>query len=171
MDLNNSSQKNNKNPAQLPEGWDYKTFGDLFKESKMIVEDLGYCPKIYSVTNKGIQLREGKYTKELSKSTSKYKIAKRGDMVFGLSREIPNLDVFPDSFGAFSPAYIIYSPSDYRIGLLVGCIMRLKLMEQVDILKGGAREGKTLDKEKLQTKRFAIPKDELLNTLWGMDHN
>lgn len=158
----NLNTKNN-----LPSGWNFKSFGDLFKESKTNVESLGYCPKIYSVTNLGIQLREGKYTKELSKSTAKYKIANRGDMVFGLSREIPNLDVFSDSIGAFSPAYIIYTPIDYRIGLLVGCIMRLKLMEQIDILKGGAREGKTLDKEKLQTKLFAIPDDEQLNKLWN----
>lgn len=40
-------------------------------------------------------------------------------------------------------------------------------MEQIDILKGGAREGKTLDKEKLQTKLFAIPDDEQLNKLWN----
>lgn len=117
----NLNTKNN-----LPSGWNFKSFGDLFKESKTNVESLGYCPKVYSVTNLGIQLREGKYTKELSKSTAKYKIANRGDMVFGLSREIPNLDVFSDSIGAFSPAYIIYTPIDYRIGLLVGCIMRLK---------------------------------------------
>lgn len=166
IDFNFSSNTKNTKSSKLPEGWSYKTFGELFTESKMNVESLGYCPKVYSVTNLGIQLREGKYTKELSKSTSKYKVAQRGDMVFGLSREIPNLDVFSDALGAFSPAYILYSPTDYRIGLLVGCVMRLKLMEQTDILKGGAREGKTLDKEKLQTKKFAIPSDNLLNKLW-----
>lgn len=164
IDLNTTGKS--KKSKKIPEGWSFKRFGELFTESKMNVESLGYCPKVYSVTNLGIQLREGKYTKELSKSSAKYKIAKRGDMVFGLSREIPNLDVFSDELGAFSPAYIIYSPVDYRIGLLIGCIMRLKLMEQTDILRGGAREGKTLDKDKLQTKIFSIPNNEILNQLW-----
>jgi len=89
-------------------------------------------------------------------------------MVFGLSREIPNLDVFSDYIGAFSPAYIIYTPNDYRLGLMIGCIMRLKLMEQTDILKGGAREGKTLDKDKLATKTFPIPNIDGLNKLWDL---
>ena len=89
-------------------------------------------------------------------------------MVFGLSREIPNLDVFSDNIGAFSPAYIIYTPNDYRLGLMIGCIMRLKLMEQTDILKGGAREGKTLDKDKLATKTFPIPNIGALNKLWDL---
>ncbi len=168
IDLELNSNGNRLNIDKLPEGWSYKTFGELFTESKANVESIGYCPKVYSVTNLGIQLREGKYTKELSKSTSKYKIAKRGDMVFGLSREIPNLDVFSDNIGAFSPAYIIYTPNDYRLGLMIGCIMRLKLMEQTDILKGGAREGKTLDKDKLATKTFPIPNIGALNKLWDL---
>lgn len=156
-----------KSPLGLiPKGWQAKTFGEIFEERKENVEDIGYCPKVYSVTNLGIQLREGKYTKELSKSTAKYKIAHCGDMVFGLSREIPNLDVFTDTIGAFSPAYHIYNPKDIRLGLMIGCIMRLKLMEQTDILKGGAREGRTLDKDKLQTKLFAIPSEDILNSLW-----
>jgi type I restriction enzyme M protein len=168
IDLELNSNSNRLNTEKLPEGWSYKTFGEIFTESKANVESIGYCPSVYSVTNMGIQLREGKYTKELSKSTSKYKIAKRGDMVFGLSREIPNLDVFSDNIGAFSPAYIIYTPNDYRLGLMIGCIMRLKLMEQTDILKGGAREGKTLDKDKLATKTFAIPNIGALNKLWDL---
>jgi type I restriction enzyme M protein len=161
-------EKINSTLGLIPIGWQVKTFGEIFEESKENVEDLGYCPKVYSVTNLGIQLREGKYTKELSKSTSKYKIAHCGDMVFGLSREIPNLDVFTDTIGAFSPAYTIFSPKDIRLGLMIGCIMRLKLMEQTDILKGGAREGKTLDKDRLLTKKFAIPGNEQLDQLWEL---
>jgi hypothetical protein len=150
----------------IPKGWRIFSFEDLFKERKTKVEDEEQCPKIYSVTNLGIQTREGKYTKELSNSTNHYKIAYYGDIVFGLSRDIPNLGVFPDEIGAFSPAYTIYSPKDARIGLIVGSILRLKLMEQVDILKGGAREGKTLDKEKLKKKKFVIPSEEELSILW-----
>ena len=150
----------------IPKGWQVKAFGEIFEERNERVEAVGYCPKLYSVTNLGIQLREGKYTKELSRSTSKYKIAYCGDMVFGLSREIPNLDVFTSQIGAFSPAYYIYFPKDIRLGLMIGCIMRLKIMEQTDILKGGAREGRTLDKDKLMMKKFAIPSDEQLSLLW-----
>jgi len=45
--------------------------------------------------------------------------------------------------------------------------MRLKLMEQTDILKVGAREGRGLDKEKLLKKLFVVPPDTLLDSLWG----
>ena len=46
-----------------------------------------------------------------------------------------NLDVLLDKQGAFSGAYHIYAPKDIRIGLIVGAIMRLKLMEQTDIYR------------------------------------
>lgn len=93
-------------------------------------------------------------------------VAFRGDMVFGLSREIPNLDVFVDDAGAVSPAYSVYQPKDIRIGLIVGSLMRLKLMEQTDILKGGAREGRGLDKNRLMRKSFALPNSSILEDLW-----
>jgi hypothetical protein len=152
--------------GNIPKGWEVKAFGDIFEERSRSVKEEGYCPSIYSVTNSGIQLREGKYSKELSKSTANYKIAFCGDMVFGLSRQIPNLDVFMADKGAFSPAYTIYSPKDIRIGLIIGCIMRLKLMEQTDILKGGAREGRGLDKTKLLKKLFVLPADNQLMAQW-----
>ncbi len=146
-----------------------RRFGDLFKERKLKVKDIGFCPKIYSLTNNGIVGREGKYTKELAKSNEGYKVAFEGDMVFGLSREIPNLDVFMEKQGAFSGAYHIFSPYDIRIGIIIGTIMRLKLMEQTDILKGGAREGRGLDIEKLLSKTFFVPKKNELDRLWGED--
>ena len=77
-------------------------------------------------------------------------------MVFGLSREIPNLDVLKEKQGAFSGAYHIFSPFEIRIGIIIGTIMRLKLLEQVDILKGGAREGRGLDKDKLLRKKCIL---------------
>lgn len=170
LDLNYKSSNQDVRKTELgeiPQSWSVKTFDSLFTERKQKIEDAGHCPQIYSVTNLGIQSREGKYSKELSKDNKNYKIAYYGDMVFGLSREIPNLDVFTDKIGAFSPAYSIFKPNDIRIGFIVGSIMRLKLMEQIDILKGGAREGKTLDKDKLKQKKFAIPSEEELSLLWG----
>jgi len=53
--------------GEVPNGWQKKAFGDLFEERNTSVKEEGYCPLIYSVTNSGIQLREGKYSKELSK--------------------------------------------------------------------------------------------------------
>lgn len=143
-----------------------KTFSELFSERSLKVKDIKYVPEVFSVTNNGIQPREGNFTKELSKSNQNYKVAFKGDMVFGLSREIPNLDVLMAESGAFSPAYTIYEPIDVRIGIIVGSIMRLKLMEQTNILKGGAREGRGLDKDKLSQKVFHIPTDESLDLLW-----
>lgn len=145
--------------GKIPSNWEIKTFEELFSERNEKVKDLGYCPPIYSVTNNGIQEREGKFSKTLSKSTQNYKVIHKGDMVFGLSREIPNLDVFKEEIGAVSQAYSVYQPIDYRVGMIVGGLMRLRLMEQVDLLKGGAREGRGLDKGKLMKKQFALPSD------------
>ncbi|MBI5194814.1 MAG: SAM-dependent DNA methyltransferase [Nitrospirae bacterium] len=154
--------------GRMPKDWIIKSFDELFEESSIKVDDLNFSPPIYSVTNAGIQLREEKYTKALSKDISGYKVAYFGDMVFGLSREIPNLDVFNDEIGAFSGAYHIFRPRDFRIGIIVGTVMRLKLNEQTDLLKGGAREGRGLDKDKLKKKKFAIPPHDKLNLIWDM---
>ncbi|MEX2335711.1 MAG: hypothetical protein WD555_00395 [Fulvivirga sp.] len=156
--------------GKIPANWSVKSFEELFEERTLKVKELGYCPPIYSVTNLGILPRDGKYTKELSQSTENYKIAYKGDMVFGLSREIPNLDVLTHDEGAFSGAYSIYAPADKRVGMLVGKIMRLKLMEQTDLLKGGAREGRGLDKGRLLQKQFAIPPANELSQLWGIKY-
>jgi type I restriction enzyme M protein len=155
--------KQNMINKKIPEGWELKKFKDIFEERKLTVKEHGFCPSVYSLTNSGIQQREGNFSKELSKSSDGYKVALRGDMVFGLSREIPNLDVFTDEVGAFSPAYSVFKPNDIRLGLIIGCLMRLKLMEQIDILKGGAREGRGLDKEKLKQKEYILPNNEELN--------
>ena len=152
--------------GKIPNGWSIKKFGDLFEESSLRVKDINYSPSIYSVTNSGIQAREEKFTKKLSKSIMNYKVAYAGDMVFGLSREIPNLDVFMYEVGAFSGAYNVFRPLDFRIGIIVGSIMRLKINEQTDLLKGGAREGRGLNKEKLKKKIFVLPTEEILNQLW-----
>ncbi|MAO65311.1 MAG: DNA methyltransferase [Balneola sp.] len=156
-----------RNSGKVKEGWKLVEFGKIFTKRSLRVKDLGYCPKLYSMTNNGIQPREGNFSKDLSSNKDNYKIAYEGDMVFGLSREIPNLDVFKDSIGAFSGAYHVYSPNDIRLGLIIGSIMRLKIMEQTDILKGGAREGRGLDKDKLSKKPFVIPGENLLDNFWS----
>ena len=152
---------------EVIDGWEVKTFGELFTERKLFVREIGYCPEILSVTNMGIQSREEKYTKELSKSLDNYKVAYFGDMVFGLSREIPNLDVLKRKDGAFSPAYSVYSPHDARIGIIIGDLMRMKLMQQTDLLKGGAREGRGLDKNRLKQKKYLLPSTANLDFVWG----
>lgn len=154
--------------GNIPEEWSVKSFDELFIESNTKVKDLNIVPPLYSVTNAGIQLREDKYTKSLSNDIQSNKVAYLGDMVFGLSREIPNLDVFRDEVGAFSGAYHIFRPRDKRIGIIVGSIMRLKLNEQIDILKGGAREGRGLDKDKLKKKLFAVPPLDKLDLIWEL---
>lgn len=45
IDLELNSNGNRLNIDKLPEGWSYKTFGELFTESKANVESIGYCLK------------------------------------------------------------------------------------------------------------------------------
>lgn len=87
-------------------------------------------------------------------------------MIFGLSREIPNFDVLLEDEGAFSPAYHVFTPKNAALGVMIGLLMRFRLMEQTDILKRGAREGRTLDKEKLLRKQFSLPNQEEVKKLW-----
>ena len=49
-----------------------------------------------------------------------------------------------------------------------GKLLRMKLNEQINILKGGAREGRGLDKDNFYGKKFIVPSSEDLNMLWSI---
>lgn len=93
----------------LPEGWRKVALSEVFepKNERAGSEQI----REFSSSNQGIHPRDEKYKKQLSKDTSKNKVASRGDFVFGLSRKVLNFGMMQEEIGAFSPAYRVYSVS------------------------------------------------------------
>ncbi|NYI48835.1 restriction endonuclease subunit S [Macellibacteroides fermentans] len=142
--------------GMIPEGWRVVTLSSFitpFTEKVLA----GSLPE-YSVTNNGIIPRSGKYKKQLSSSTSKNKVLRKFNLVFGMSREILNWGIMLDEIGGVSSAYNIYSIDDNVINpLYLKYYMESKISYFNDLIGTAAREGQALDKGGLDNKLILVP--------------
>ena len=142
--------------GMIPEGWKVLNFNSFITPLNDKVH-AGSLPE-YSVTNNGIIPRSKKFSKQLSSSTSKNKIVKFNNIVFGMSREILNWGIMQDQIGSVSSAYHVYAINESIIPPLY-----LKfLMESMpayfnDLIGTASREGQSLDKGALMNKLVYIP--------------
>ena len=124
----------------VPQGWATPPFSELMTGSKERVGDR--IVPAYSSTNDGVFPRDERFTKDLSRSQAKNLLIRRGDLVFGLSREILNFGVMHDEVGAVSPVYKIFRP---RGPLLTERYVETMIRERVSyyrqIVKSSSREG------------------------------
>lgn len=127
----------------VPQGWATPPFSELMTGSKERVGDR--IVPAYSSTNEGVFPRDERFTKDLSKSQAKNLLIRRGDLVFGLSREILNFGVMHDEIGAVSPVYKIFRP---RGPLLTARYVETMIRERVgyyrQIVKSSSREGQSV---------------------------
>ena len=147
--------------GKIPEGWNMVSFETFISESqdKVIV---GTYPA-YSVTNNGITPRTEKFKKQLSKATSKEKILRKDDLVFGMSRQILNWGVMQDEIGGVSSAYHVYRIDKERVDptylryFISGYQSYFR-----DLIGTAAREGQSLDKGALMNKKLFVPSEDIL---------
>lgn len=142
--------------GMIPEGWRVVSFKDFIEVSteKAPVD----CYPEYSVTNNGIIPRNTKFNKKLSKSSSKNKVLKKNDLVFGMSREILNWGIMEDEVGGVSSAYNVYK---IDMGIVSPTYLRLYMKARISdfnsLIGTAAREGQSLDKGQLLQKQIYIP--------------
>ena len=147
--------------GKIPEGWRVLPFSEFVQISNERV-DSEYIPE-FSVTNTGIIPRDAKFNKQLSASSLNNKIIRKGDLVFGMSREILNWGVMNDVVGGVSSAYTVYK-IDKQV--MDEDFLRLYIQHHPDyfkdLIKPAAREGQGIDKKVLASKKVYIPED----TIW-----
>ena len=149
--------------GMIPEGWNMMSFESFISESqdKAMV---GTYPA-YSVTNNGITPRTEKFKKQLSKATSKEKILRKDDLVFGMSRQILNWGIMQDEIGSVSSAYHVYKIDKERT-----CPTYLRYFIKGyetyfrDLIGTAAREGQSLDKGALMNKKLLVPSKDILRS-------
>lgn len=101
---------------------DFEPFGGVMPSDWRVVQFSSFLtPRIektsdpsiplYSVTDVGILPREEKFKKALSKASTKNKIIRETDIVFGMSREILNWGIMRSPIGAVSSAYNVFAVS------------------------------------------------------------
>ena len=107
----------------------------------------------YSVTDTGIHPRSLKFRKNLSATSSKNKIARKDDLVFGISRRILNWGLFDAEIGEVSSAYRVYSISDVPPEYVARYIARYQYAF-TDIIKPSSREGQGIMPGALMAKKL-----------------
>ena len=155
--------------GEIPEGWRVMSFHDILTPRVEKSSD----PTIpeYSVTNGGIQPRNEKFKKKLSASTSKNKIIRRYDLVFGMSREILNWGLMKEEIGGVSSAYNVFSVGKHVNPFYLESFISHHPSYFKDIIKPAAREGQGIDKPALFTKHLYIPSPELLEQFYRIEES
>lgn len=125
--------------------------------SSILEEQREKCPSRtnaeYSVTDTGIHPRSLKFRKNLSATSSKNKIARKDDLVFGISRRILNWGLFDAEIGEVSSAYRVYSISGVPPEYVARYIARYQYAF-TDIIKPSSREGQGIMPDALMAKKL-----------------
>jgi type I restriction enzyme S subunit len=149
--------------GMIPERWNMMSFESFISESqdKAMV---GTYPT-YSVTNNGITPRIEKFKKQLSKATSKEKVLRKDDLVFGMSRQILNWGIMQDEIGSVSSAYHVYKIDKGKVNTtyLRYFINGYETYFR-DLIGTAAREGQSLDKGALMNKKLLVPSKNVLHS-------
>ena len=153
--------------GMIPKGWRVAKFGDFIKVSteKAPVDSL---PE-YSVTNNGIIPRDKKFNKKLSMSSSKNKVLRKDNLVFGMSREILNWGVMEDEVGGVSSAYNVYILNKEIISpTYLKLYMKARISDFNSLIGTAAREGQSLDKGQLIQMQIYIPSESTLQGFFNV---
>lgn len=151
--------------GMIPQGWKVLSFKEFIKPVSDKVP-VGSLPE-YSVTNTGIIPREAKFKKKLSSESSKNKILRRDNLVFGMSREILNWGIMEDEIGGVSSAYNIYEIEKEMVTpTYLKLYMTAKISDFNSLIGTAAREGQSLDKGSLMQKLVYIPPKDLEESFW-----
>ena len=149
--------------GMIPGGWNMMSFESFISESQD--KAMAGTYPAYSVTNNGITPRTEKFKKQLSKATSKEKILRKDDLVFGMSRQILNWGIMQDEIGSVSSAYHVYKIDKERT-----CPTYLRYFIKGyetyfrDLIGTAAREGQSLDKGALMNKKLLVPSKDILRS-------
>ena len=148
--------------GMIPEGWKVVVFDNILNVTTTKTGKEG-IPE-YSVTNTGIHPRDEKFTKNLSKSSAKNKLIRKGNLVFGMSREILNWGIMKEEVGGVSSAYNVYIVDEKIVNTTyLECFIAQRMDYFADLIKPASREGQGVDKALLMKKIICIPPSEVMD--------
>ncbi|MDW7732865.1 MAG: restriction endonuclease subunit S, partial [Methanolobus sp.] len=142
--------------GEVPEGWEVLKFENFVSRSNKKAENQD-VPE-YSSTNDGLKPRYETFKKQLSKNKSNNKLIKKGDLVFGLSRQVLNFGLMRDDIGAVSPAYNVFSIDIQIIDSdFVEKYIRERMSFYYGMINSSSREGQSISVKQFLKMPFLIP--------------
>ncbi|MGL6298401.1 MAG: restriction endonuclease subunit S [Methanobacteriaceae archaeon] len=153
--------------GKIPSSWKVIDFKDILD----IRTEKSNNQKVtkFSVTNDGIYPRDEKFKKKLASSSSKFKIIRENDLVFGMSREILNWGIMKEEIGGVSSAYNVFSISDEVCPNYLESFIKNRISYFKDIIKPASREGQGIDKNILFLKQIYIPPKDIINEYYQFE--
>jgi type I restriction enzyme S subunit len=146
--------------GKIPEGWKVLRFEEFIGLSNERVNS-EMIPE-FSVTNNGIFPRDVKFNKQLSSSSLKNKVIRKGNLVFGMSREILNWGIMKEPIGGVSSAYTVYVINETLVSpQYMEYFIKNHVSYFKDLIKPAAREGQGIDRTILLSKRIVLPNIEV----------
>lgn len=140
----------------IPEGWELLRFGEFIAPRNERGNNSGV--PTYSVTNTGLRLRRDIFKRRLSSSETKNKVLYKGDLVFGMSRDILNWGIMKDRIGEVSSAYHVYEINQEVINSwYVELFVDQQIHYYSNLIRPASREGQGVDRGLLPTKYIYIP--------------
>ena len=102
---------------------------------------------------------------ELGEFTSKIgKLIRKGNLVFGMSREILNWGIMKEEVGGVSSAYNVYIVDEKIVNTTyLECFIAQRMDYFADLIKPASREGQGVDKALLMKKIICIPPSEVMD--------
>lgn len=156
LNIDNDSELQEIEGLLYPKAWKVLKFSDFTCRK---TEKIGEVKApVYSTTNFGLSVRNKNLNQKSDLSVQKNKKIVKGDLLFGLSREILNFGVMKESIGSVSPAYEVYSvDSSVYIPEILEMEIRNRIEQYHVLVKPGAREGQGIDKTVFEGRSVAIP--------------
>lgn len=152
----------------LPKDWKEIEFSDFLLSRSEKSSDSNL--KMFSVTDNGIQLRDEKFKKNLSKSNTKNKLAYQNDLIFGMSREILNWGILRYPVGGVSSAYNVYKVDDKINSFYLESYIKANILYFKDLIKPASREGQSIDKNVLMKKILLLPPKKIINEYYEIEN-
>ena len=151
----------------MPDDWKIVEFSS-FLTSRVEKSNDPAIP-LFSVTDTGIYPRGEKFTKNLSKTDTKNKIARETDIVFGMSREILNWGILRSPLGAVSSAYNVFVVNSGINSKYLESFIKAHSFYFRDLIRPATREGQGVDKGALMQKSIYLPSDNVLTEYYKIE--
>jgi type I restriction enzyme S subunit len=151
----------------MPEGWREMEFSSFLapRVERIICDD---SVLMLSVTNNGVMPRHEKFDKNLASSSTKVKLAKYSDIVFGNSRHTLNWGVVRVPAGGVSSVYNVFSVADDVCIDYLESFMKAKIGYFSNIIRSTTRDNQSIDIAALMQKKLYLPSSEILKEYYAV---
>ncbi|KFX07985.1 hypothetical protein KP22_07785 [Pectobacterium betavasculorum] len=155
--------------GEMPNGWQVIKFSSFIKPRVEKIINDNNTPML-SITNDGVVLRDTKFNKNLVSATTKVKLTKHSDLVFGNSRHTLNWGVVRIPEGGVSSAYNVFSVAESISTNYLESFIKSKIGYFNNIIRATTRDNQGIDIAALMQKSIYLPSSNTLSEYYIIEN-